>query len=204
MKLYYSPGACSLSPHIVLREAGLPFDLVRVDVKTKKLADGGDYFAVNPKGQVPALVLDDGDVLTEGPVIVQFVADTAGNTKLAPAAGSRARLRLQEWLNYITSELHKTFAPLFRPDTPTEFKTIAKANLMRQFVYLDKALAGKDYLLGKDFSAADAYLFTIMNWRKFHHLDIAQFPNLTAYLDRVAARPKVKEAMQAEGLLKAA
>lgn len=203
MKLYYSPGACSLSPHIVLREAGLPFDLVRVDVKTKKLADGGDYFAVNPKGQVPALLLDDGDVLTEGPVIVQFVADTAGNTKLAPAAGSRARLRLQEWLNYITSELHKTFAPLFRPDTPAEFKAIAKANLMRQFAYLDKALAGKDYLLGKDFSAADAYLFTIMNWRKFHHLDIAQFPTLTAYLDRVAARPKVKEAMQAEGLLKA-
>lgn len=204
MKLYYSPGACSLSPHIVLCEAGLPFDLVRIDTKTKKTADGGDFLAVNPKGQVPALVLDDGEVLTEGPAIVQYVADTAGNTKLAPAAGSRARVRLQEWLNYISSELHKTFGPLFRPDTPAEYKTISKARLMQQFAYLDKALAGKDYLLGKDFSAADAYLFTIMNWRKFHNLDIAQFPTLTAYLDRIAARPKVKEAMLAEGLIKAA
>ncbi|MGD9767894.1 MAG: glutathione transferase GstA [Pseudolabrys sp.] len=204
MKLYYSPGACSLSPHIVLREAGLPFDLVRVDTKTKKTESGDDYWAVNPKGSVPALKLDDGDVITEGPAIVQYLADKAGKTDLAPAAGTKERTKLQEWLNYITSELHKGFTPLFKPDTPADYKPTAKANLMKQFAYLDKQLAGKDFLLGKTFSVADAYLFVVMNWRKFQNLEIAEFKNLSAYVERVAARAKVKEAMVAEGLIKAA
>lgn len=204
MKLYYSPGACSLSPHIVLREAGLPFDLVRVDTKTKKTEKGDDYWAVNPKGSVPALKLDDGEVITEGPAIVQYLADKAGKTDLAPTAGTKERTRLQEWLNYITSEVHKGFTPLFKPDTPADYKPIAKANLMKQFAYLDKQLAGKDFLLGKNFSVADAYLFVVMNWRKFQNLEIGEFKNLSAYLERVAARPKVKEAMVAEGLIKAA
>jgi glutathione S-transferase len=203
MKLYYSPGVCSLSPHIVLREAGLPFELEKVDLKAKKTESGGDYLDVNPKGSVPALKLDNGEVLTEGPAVVQYIADKASNTQLAPAAGTFERARLQEWLNFVTSEIHKQFTPLFKPDTPAEYKTIAKANLAQRFAYLDKQLTGKDYLLGKAFSAADAYLFTVMNWRKFHNLDISSFANLSAYLDRVAARPKVKEAMVAEGLIKA-
>jgi len=204
MKLYYSPGACSLSPHIVLRESGLPFELVKVDNKAKKTEHGDDFYTVNPKGVVPALKLDNGEVLTEGPAIVQYVADKASNSSLAPIPGSFERSRLQEWLNFITSEVHKQFSPLFKPNTPDAYKPIAKENLMRQFGYLDKQLAGKDYLLGKNFSAADAYLFVVMNWRKFHNLDISQFPNLSAYVERVAARPKVKEAMVAEGLIKAA
>lgn len=203
MKLYYSPGACSLSPHIVLREAGLPFDLERVDTKTKKTEKGDDYFAVNPKGSVPALKLDDGEVITEGPAIVQYLADKAGKTDLAPTAGTKERTRLQEWLNFITSEVHKQFTPLFKPDTPAEYKPIAKANLMKQFAYLDRQLAGKDFLLGKNFSVADAYLFVVMNWRKFHNLELTELKNLSAYLERIASRPKVKEAMTAEGLIKA-
>lgn len=203
MKLYYSPGACSLSPHIVLREAGLPFDLERVDTKTKKTEKGDDYFTVNPKGSVPALKLDDGEVITEGPAIVQYLADKAGKTDLAPTAGTKERTRLQEWLNFITSEVHKQFTPLFKPDTPAEYKPIAKANLMKQFAYLDRQLAGKDFLLGKNFSVADAYLFVVMNWRKFHNLELTELKNLSAYLERIASRPKVKEAMTAEGLIKA-
>lgn len=206
MKLYYAPGACSLSPHIVLREAGAKFDLEKLtDWANKKTESGEDFTKVNPKGAVPALRMDDGEVLTEGAVIVQYVADQAGNTSLAPAAGTKERLKVQEWLNYIASELHKGFAPLFNPATPDAYKTIVKEqNLPKQFKYLDAALAGKDYLMGKTFTVADAYLFTILNWRHMHKIDISAYKNLVAYVDRVAARPKVKEAMQAEGLLKAA
>ena len=204
MKLYYSPGACSLSPHIVLLEAGAKFDLEKVEFNSKKTSDGADFLAINPKGAVPTLRLDDGDVLTEGAVIVQYIADQAGNTTLAPAAGTKERLKVQEWLNYIASELHKSFSPLFKPTTPDAYKAIVKANLDKQFAYLDKTLAGKDYLTGKNFTVADAYLFTIMNWRHLHKMDISAYKNLATYLDRISARPKVKEAMQAEGLLKAA
>jgi glutathione S-transferase len=204
MKLYYSPGACSLSPHIVLLEAGAKFDLAKVEFPSKKTSDGEDLLTVNPKGAVPTLRLDDGDVLTEGAVIVQYIADQAGNTTLAPAAGTKERLKGQEWLNYIASELHKSFSPLFKPTTPDAYKAIVKANLDKQFAYLDKTLAGKDYLTGKNFTVADAYLFTIMNWRHLHKMDISAYKNLATYLDRISARPKVKEAMQAEGLLKAA
>jgi glutathione S-transferase len=204
MKLYYSPGACSLSPHIVLLEAGAKFDLAKVEFPSKKTKDGEDLLAVNPKGAVPTLRLDDGDVLTEGAVIVQYIADHAGNTTLAPAPGTKERLKVQEWLNYIASELHKSFSPLFKPTTPDAYKAIVKSNLDKQFAYLDKTLAGKDYLTGKNFTVAEAYLFTIMNWRHMHKMDISAYKNLAAYLDRVGARPKVKEAMLAEGLLKAA
>ena len=204
MKLYYSPGACSLSPHIVLLEAGAKFDLAKVEFPSKKTSDGEDLLTVNPKGAVPTLRLDDGDVLTEGAVIVQYIADQAGNTTLAPAPGTKERLKVQEWLNYIASELHKSFSPLFKPTTPDAYKAIVKANLDKQFAYLDKTLAGKDYLTGKNFTVADAYLFTIMNWRQLHKMDISAYKNLATYLDRISARPKVKEAMQAEGLLKAA
>ncbi len=204
MKLYYSPGACSLSPHIVLLEAGAKFDLAKVDLAAKKVGDGEDFLKINPKGSVPTLRLDDGDILTEGAVIVQYIADNAGNKTLAPAAGTKERLKLQEWLNYIASEIHKGFSPLFRPTTPDAYKTVVNANLTKQFAYLDKSLAGKEYLTGKNFTVADAYLFTIMNWRHMLNVDISEYKNLVAYVDRVCARPKVKEAMQAEGLLKAA
>jgi glutathione S-transferase len=153
---------------------------------------------------VPTLRLDDGDVLTEGAVIVQYIADQADNKTLAPAAGTKERLKVQEWLNYIASELHKGFSPLFNPATPDAYKAIVKTNLAKQFAYLEKSLAGKDYLTGKNFTVADAYLFTILNWRHMHNIDISAYKNLSAYLDRVGARPKVKEAMQSEGLLKAA
>src|ERR1017187_18989 len=156
MKLYYSPGACSLSPHIVLLEAGAKFDLAKVEFPSKKTKDGEDLLAVNPKGAVPTLRLDDGDVLTEGAPIVQYIADHAGNTTLAAAPGTKERLKVQEWLNYIASELHKSFSPLFKPTTPDAYKAIVKSNLDKQFEYLDKTLAGKDYLTGKNFTVADA------------------------------------------------
>ena len=202
MKLYYSPGACSLSPHIVLREAGLPFDLEQVDVRGKKTKDGGDFFQINPKGQVPVLKLDDGEVLTEGPAVVQFIADKAPGSKLIPAAGSRERYRVLEWLNYITSELHKNFSPLFRPNTPDDYKTIARENLASRFGFVDKQLAGKQYLTGGEFTVADAYLFVMTNWATVQKIDLAQWPNVLAFRERVLARPKVQEAMKAEGLIK--
>ena len=203
MKLYFSPGACSLSPHIALRETGQPFDLVQVDTKTKKTKAGDDFLAVNPKGMVPVLVLDSGEVLTEGPAIVQYIADRTPSA-LIPAAGNAERYRVLEWLNYITSEIHKAFTPLFKPDTPDEYKTISKDNLGTRFGYLDGKLTGKTFLTGDNFTVADAYLFTVVNWSKFQDIDVAQWPNLKAFMDRVAARPKVREAMQAEGLLKVA
>jgi glutathione S-transferase len=202
MQLYFSPGACSLSPHIVLRETGLPFDLVQVDTKTKKTKTGDDFLKVNPKGMVPAVVLDNGEILTEGPAIVQYIADKKPNG-LMPAAGSEERYRVLEWLNYITSEIHKAFTPLFKPNTPEEYRTISKENLAARFGFLDGKLAGRKFLTGDKFTVADAYLFTVVNWSRFQNIDLAQWPNLKAFVDRVAARPKVQEAMQAEGLLKA-
>jgi len=202
MKLYYSPGACSLSPHIVSRELGIPVELKKVNTKDKTMDGGGDFRKVNAKGYVPALELDNGQVLTEGPAIVQYLADQKPDAGLAPKNGSIERYRLQEWLNFITSELHKGFTPLFKPNTPDEYKKIAKENLAGRLDWLDQQLAGKDYLTGKSFTVADAYLFTVVNWTKFQQIDLAKWPNVSAYMARVAARPKVQEALKAEGLVK--
>lgn len=202
MKLYFSPGACSLSPHIVLREAGLNFDLEQVNLQTKKTKAGADFLPVNAKGQVPVLQLDNGEILTEGPAIVQYIADQKPESGLAPANGTMARYHTQEWLNFVTSDLHKVFAPLFRPTTPDEYEKITKENLANKFAYLDKHLAGKQYLTGDKFTVADAYCFVIVGWSKYKNIDLAPYPNLRAYMDRIAARPKVQEAMKAEGLVK--
>ncbi len=202
MKLYYSPGACSLSPHIVLREAGLAFEPVMTSTKTHKLQDGSDFYAINARGYVPVLELDNGERLTEGPAIVQYIADQAPAKNLAPAAGTMARYRLQEWLNFTTSEIHKTYSPLFNPAVPEEYKTIAKAKLADRYRWVDAQLEGKSYLMGDAFSVADAYLFTVTNWAKHVGLDISGLKNLGAFMARVAARPAVQEAMKAEGLLK--
>jgi len=204
MKLYYSPGACSLSPHIVSRELGLNLELKKVDTKEKTVEGGGDYWQVNPRGYVPALVLDNGETLTEGPAIVQYLADQKPEAGLAPKNGTFERYRLQEWLNFLTSEVHKQFSPLFKPNTPEEYKTIAKETLATRFDWLDKQLAGKDYLMGKQFTVADAYAFVLLNWTKFQNIDLARWPNITAFHKRVGARPRVQEALQAEGLLKKA
>jgi glutathione S-transferase len=204
MKLYYAPGACSLSPHIVSRELGLQVELKKVNNKDKTVEGGGDYWKVNPRGYVPALELDNGQVLTEGPAIVQYLADQKPESGLAPKNGTLERYRLQEWLNFLTSEVHKQFSPLFKPNTPEEYKTIAKENLATRFDWLDKQLAGKDYLMGKQFTVADAYAFVLLNWTKFQSIDLAKWPNLAAFHKRVGERPKVKEALYAEGLLKKA
>jgi glutathione S-transferase len=203
MKLYYSPAACSLSPHIALREAGLPFELVRVNLQDKKTITGQDLFAINPKGLVPVLELDDGKVLTEAAVIVQYVADQAPAKKLAPPCGTPERYRLAEWLNYVATELHKGFAPLFKPTTPDAYKAVVRENLAKQFDYLDDELSGRNYLMD-DFTVADGYLFTILNWSHFLKIDLAPFTNVEAFMKRLAARPSVRQALQAEGLLKAA
>ena len=202
MKLFYAPGACSLSPHIVLLEAGLEGTLVKVDTKTHKTEDGGDYYAVNPKGYVPLLELDDGDRLSEGPAIVQYLADRNPSSKLAPAAGSMERYHLQEWLNFITTELHKQFSPLFQPTTPAEYKEMLKEKIGKRFDWVAEQLKGEDFLMGSTFTVADAYLFTMLTWTKHVGIDLARWPALTAYRARVAARPKVREAMISEGLIK--
>jgi len=204
MKLYYAPGACSLSPHIVSRELGLAVELKKVNTKDKTVEGGGDFWKVNPRGYVPALELDNGQVLTEGPAIVQYLADQKPDSGLAPRNGSFERYRLQEWLNFLTTEVHKQFSPLFKPNTPEDYKKIAKENLAARFDWLDKQLAGKDYLMGKQFTVADAYAFVLLNWTKFQSIDLSKWPNLQAFQARVGARPKVQEALQAEGLLKKA
>ena len=204
MKLYYSPGACSLSPHIALLEAGLPYDLVKVDLKAKKLENGDDYLKVNPKGQVPALSLDSGELVTEGPVIVQMIADKAAAKNLAPARDSAERYKLQEWLNFITTELHKNFSPLFQPAIPDEAKNFFKDRIKGKFKYADSKLAGQDYLMGKQFTVADGYLFVMLKWAERTGMDLSEFKNLMAFNDRVAARPNVQAALKMEGLLKAA
>ena len=201
-KLYYSPGACSLSPHIALREAGLPFQLVMASTKTKKLADGSDFLTINPKGQVPLLELDDGERLSEGPAIVQYIADQAPTSGLMPPAGTMARYHALEWLNYITSEIHKGFTPLFTPGTHEETKATARQKLGERLAWVDTQLAGKTWLMGEHFTVADAYLFTVANWGKYAGVDIAPLANLSAYMGRVAARPAVQAALKAEGLLK--
>lgn len=201
MKLYYSAGACSLSPHIVLREAGLPFELVLASTKTKKLADGSDYNLINPKSQVPTLELNDGQRLTEGPVIVQYIADQAPASGLAPAAGTMARYRVMEWLNFITSELHKTFSPLFNPAMVADAKPVFAARVLDRLTWVDTQLEGKSYLTGDTFTVADAYLFVVTNWTKFVGIDISGLKNLGAFMGRVAARPAVQAALKAEGLL---
>lgn len=202
MKLYMSPGACSLSPHIVLREANLPFTPVKVNTKTKEMQGGGDYRKINAKGYVPALQLDDGQVLTEGPAIVQYLADKAPASGLAPANGTLERYRLQEWLNFITSEIHKQFSPLFDPTASDDIKQRQRDKLAGRFDWLDEQLKGKDYLMGKQFTVADAYLFTTVNWCQWTGIDLAKWPVLAEYIKRVAARPKVQEALKAEGLAK--
>lgn len=202
VKLYFSPGACSLSPHIVLRESGLPFELEQVNLQTKKLKSGGDFLEVNPKGQVPVLKLDSGDILTEGPAIVQYIADQKPETGLAPKAGTIQRYHVQEWLNFITSELHKSFTPLFKPNTPDEYAKISKENLANRFGFLDKELGKRQYLMGDKFTVPDAYAFTVVGWSKYKDIDLSRWANLKGYMDRIAARPKVQEAMKAEGLIK--
>ncbi len=203
MKLYYSPGACSLSPHIALHEAGLPFQAVMASTKTKKLADGTDYLTINAKGYVPLLELDSGERLTEGPAIVQYIADQAPASKLAPPAGTMARYRLMEWLNFTTSELHKGFSPLFNPAITDEgTKKIYRDKLVERFAWVDGQLAGKTWVMGDDFTVADIYLFVVAGWSGYVGVDIAHLANLQAWKARVAARPAVQAAMKAEGLLK--
>lgn len=201
MKLFYAPGACSLSPHIVLREAGLPFTLERVDTASGKTESGGDYRAINAKGYVPALQLETGEVLTEGAAVVQFIADRTPDSDLAPAAGTLERARLQEQLNFIASEVHKAFTPLFRPDSSDEVKTAARANVRRRLDQVEQQLQdGRGYLLGDRFSVADAYLFTVANWAMPTGIGLEDWPHLKAFVARIAERPSVKGAMQAEGL----
>jgi glutathione S-transferase len=201
MKLYFLPGACSLSPHIVLRETGANFELEKVNLQEKKTSSGKDYGAVNPKGQVPCLELDSGEKLTEGPVIAQYIADQNASAGLAGDAGTMERYRIQEWLNFITSELHKSFSPLFRPNTPEAYKDITRENLRKRFEWIDQQLSGKQYLAVDRFSVADAYLFTVLRWAPRVGIDTAKWSNITAFMDRVAARPKVQEALKAEGLM---
>jgi glutathione S-transferase len=204
MKLYYSPGACSLSPHIALLEAGLPYDLVKFDLRAKKLESGDDFLNVNPKGQVPALALDSGELVTEGPIIVQMIADRAADKNLAPARDSAERYKFLEWLNFITTELHKNFSPLFQPVIPDDVKNFFRERLLGKFKYIDSQLAGRDYLMGKQFTVADGYLFVMLAWADRVKLDLAGLSNIAAYKARIAARPKVQEALTKEGLTKAA
>jgi glutathione S-transferase len=202
MKLYYAPGACSLSPHIVLRESGLAFEAVLADLKAHRLADGTDYYAVNSKGQVPVLELDSGERLTEGPAIVQYIADQVPAKNLAPANGTMARYRMQEWLNFVTSELHKGLGTMFNAAMPEEGKAVARERAAERLKWVDEQLEGKPYLMGDAFSVADAYLFTVTNWTPHTGNDISGLKNLGAFQARMAARPAVQAALKAEGLLK--
>jgi glutathione S-transferase len=200
VKLYYKSGACSLSPHIVLRELGLPFELESVDTKAQKTASGADFTAINPKKYVPTLQLDDGQVLTEGAVIVQYLADRKPDAMLVPPTGSMDRYRLQEWLNYVASELHKSFGPIFR--AAEEQRPPLREALAPKLDYVARHLEKRQFLMGDRFTVADAYLFTVLNWTNYLGIDMGRWPPLKAYLQRVAARPAVHAAMQAEGLLR--
>ena len=204
MKLYYAPGVCSLASHIVAHEAGIPLSIEKVDTKAGRTAGDRDYRAINPKGYVPALEFDDGDVLTEGPAILQYLGDLKPESGLVPANGTPARYRLQEMLGYINSELHKSYSPLFNPATPDEVREERKAYLHKRYAFIESVLAKRPWLLGEQFTAADAYLFVVTNWAKGVQLDLSQFPALVAFQERVAARPAVQAAMAAEGLIKAA
>jgi glutathione S-transferase len=202
MKLYFTPGACSMAPHIVLREAGITFDLEKVHLATKQTAHGEDYAKINPKGYVPAIRLDDGQILTEAAVILQYLADQKPESGLAPKPGTMDRYRLMEWLNFVTSEIHKQFGPLFNPKVTGEWKENQMKMLRRRFDYLTERFTGKQYLMGDKFTVADAYLFTILNWSNFLKFDLGRWPTLKDYMARVGARPAVKEAMKVEGLIK--
>jgi glutathione S-transferase len=204
MKLYFSPGACSLSPHIVLNEAGITADLVKVDTKTHKLADGSDFYAINSKGYVPFLELDNGQRLSEGPAIVQYLADQRPASGLVPPAGTFERSQVQEWLNFVSTELHKQFGPFFAPTTPDAYKAILTQKIGGRFDWLSDQLKGKDYLMGPQFTVADAYLYTVLRWTQYVAIDLAKWPVLATYVARVAARPKVHEVLLAEGLVKPA
>lgn len=201
MKLYYAPGACSLSPHIILREAGLDFSIERVNLKEKKTEKGEDFLVINPKGQVPTLVLDNGDQLTEGAVIVQYIADQKPDRNLIALPGSMKRYHQLEALNFISTELHKNYGALFSPNSPDETKEMAKTTLLKKFKYVDDVLAKQTFFAGDNFSVADAYLFTVSNWAKIVGVDLSQLTHLTSYLAKIAKRPKVQEALEAEGLL---
>jgi len=198
MKLYFSPGACSQCPHIVLHEAGIAHEAVQVNLKTHQLADGSDYYAINPRGYVPLLELDSGERLTENAALVQYIADLAPAKGLLPPAGSLARTRVQEWLAFVGSELHKGFGPLFNPAVPDEVKALFKKKLVDRFTWVDKQLAGKSYLMGESFSVADAYLFVITGWTGRMGVDIAGLENLAAHQARMKARPAVQAALQME------
>ena len=202
MKLYYSPGACSLAPHIVLSEAGVQFEAIQAPTKTHQLPDGSDYYLINPLGYVPLLELSDGTRMTEGPAIVQYIADQVPEKNLAPTNGTVARAQLQSWLNFISTELHKGFSPLFNPATPADYKIVVIDKLMSRLAWVDGQLAGKSYLMGDTFSVADPYLFTVTNWAPRVGVDISSFSNIATFRDRMAARPAVQAAMKAEGLLK--
>jgi glutathione S-transferase len=204
MKLYYAPGACSLAPHIVAREAGIPLSLERVDLATRTTETGANYMDINPKGYVPALALPDGSVLTEAGAIIQYLADREPAKDLAPADGTMERYRLLEWITFISSEIHKGFGPLWSPATPEAVRASTKERLAARFAYLDGILGKQPFLLGAKFSAADAYLFTVVNWSSIHDVDLSPFPNLREFQNRIASRPKVQEALEAEGLKKAA
>ncbi len=201
MKLYYTPGACSLAVHIALREANIDFDLVEVDLATKKTASGDDFLAINPKGYVPALQLDDGQVLTEDQVILQYIADLKPEASLAPAFGTMERYRLMEWLAFIATEVHKGFGPLWNPNTPEAVRQNALVVLSRRFAYVNGKLADGPWLMGSHYTIADAYLFTILGWSAIHNVDLSSWPHLTAYVGRVGERPAVLEAMRAEKLI---
>lgn len=204
MKLYYSAGACSLAAHIALEEAGLKYEAISAPTKTKQLPDGSDYRQVNPLGYVPYLVLDDGQALRECAIICQYVADQAPAKALIPPCGSMARYQLQMWMHFTATELHKGFSPLFNPAMPAEAKQVALARLQERLKFVDGELAGKAFVMGSDYSVADAYLFTVVNWANFVGIDLGKWPALKAYQERVAARPAVQAALKAEGLLKAA
>lgn len=200
MKLFYTPGACSLSPHIVLCETGQDFTLEKVDLAQKKTESGKNYLTINPKGQVPALLLDDGNLLTEGVAIVLYLADKTPNSNLIAPAGDLSRYQIIEWLTYISAELHKSFSPLFNPKTPEEYKTILREKLEGQFKYLDETLKKDEYLQGNHFTLADAYLFTILRWAFVMKFDLSKYPHLTAYFNGIAKRPAVQAALVAEDL----
>ncbi len=200
MKLYYSPGACSLSPHIALLEAGLPFEAVLASTKTKKLADGTDYLTINPKGYVPALEFDNGERLTEGPAIVQWIADQVPDKELAPRAGTMERYRLMEWLNFVSTEIHKSFSPLFVPSMPEEAKEIFRTRLAGRFKYVNDQLANRDYLMGSRFTVADGYLYVVTRWATPLKIDLSAFSNLAKFMVRMDERQAVQDALAAEGL----
>jgi glutathione S-transferase len=204
MKLYYSPGACSQAPHIVAREAGLPIEIEKVDLRNRTTASGRPYLEVNPKGYVPALEVEDGTVMTEVSALIQYLADQVPNSDLLPSAGTAERYKVLEWIGFIATEIHKGFGPLWNPTTPDAVKQATKEKLHQRFAHLDEELEGQSYLTGERFTVADAYLFVVTNWSNHHGVSLADYPNLTAFMKRVAARPKVQEALRAEGLSKAA